>query len=491
MIWEALRGRKQMLIQNFGKGLNTDEDITKIDADELTDCLNVSCDDYPIVRTRNDRVLEDCDAIAVPKGIGQRGTSQMHVLDDAVWKYRTLASTAWTDITTFASTAGSTQASFIEYNIQTASYSVIARANSSLVQNGYWTEGSTFEPFTTSYSDGGTTYTNYPPQSNLMVSHKYRLYGMSFDKRTLWYSELGNPLWYKAANYLDVTEVKGGVQAMAVYQDHVIMWGEHSMHELYGVSAFDHELINISKVIGCVGKYAYTECDGRLYWLDYGGVFMYTGGLPRPVGAKAAKYFKGINWNFRKLITMGNFESKLYISIPYKSTANNKLIVIDTEDIENGYERISIEDNADVQSFVNISDKIYGLHNDGRIWDMHSTQITGKDNSTAISWNIESKPLTDSGLNVNSAIREVWTEHQGTTDATMALKYSTNSHSTTYSTFMASTDFVHSATIVRTQKLCRAGQLQGMNYVKWQFSGTGYKKIYGIQSELITYGNLD
>ena len=502
MLWNNMSRARTLLLQNFGKGLNTDVDPSRIDVEELTDCKNITCDDYPVIRTRNDRVVEDCDALTLPKGIGARGSSQMHAFDNGTWSYRTLASTSWTPITASLTTA-STQVSFHEFNTyglttdnttgSRLKYSICACANSSDRHNGYWSEDSTFEAFTTSYTEPstGSTYTNYPPQSNLLTVHKYRVYGFDKDYRTIRYSELGNPVWFKAANYLDVTEMRGAAQAIVTYADHVIAWGEHSMHELYGESVYNFEFVNVSNTIGCVGKYAYTECNGYLFWLDYNGVYVYTGGKPRLIGEKAKKYLEGINWTYRKLICMGSFDTKLYIALPYKSTANNRLVVIDIGDLESGLELVSIEDDADIQSFVNIADKLYGLNNDGRIWDMCSTYKTGYDNSTAISWSFETQPLSEEALNVNSGVRDVWIEHQGSTNASMTLRYSTNSHSTTFSTFMATTDFTTSSTnIIVDRYLASSTELQGITHVKFQFAGNGYKKIYGLQANILSYGDL-
>jgi len=499
--WNNVSARRQMLVQLFGKGLNTEEP-TKINIDELTDCLNVSCDDYPVIRTRNDRVWQDVDSLTTPRGLGSRGTSQMHALADASWVYRTLASTAWTPIANYVGTTNTVQASFHEFHTYALTtdnttgsrltYTIGAFINSSNYQNGYWSEDSTFGLFTTSYAEpsSGSTYTNYPPQSNIMAVHRYRVYGMDHDLRTLRFSELGNPLWYKAENYLDITEMKGSAQAMCAFSDHIIVWGEHSMHELYGESNFNFELVNVSNTIGCVGPYAWTECDSRLYWVDYNGIYMYTGGKPNLIGVKARKYFNGINWDVRKLIACGSYKEKLYINIPYGTTYNNKIIVIDTRGILEGRDLVTIED-GNIQSFCSIADKLYALHNDGRIWDMRSTQKTGKDNSTAISWSFETKPMTDEGLNVKSAVREVWIEHQGSASTEMTVKYTTNSHSTTYSAFMTTADFTHTSDIRVDRKICAYNQLQGIRYVKWQFKGTGHKKILGLHAELMTYGNQD
>lgn len=508
MIWNNLYKAKQITLQNFGKGLNTDEDQTKIDPEELTDCVNVTCDDYPIIRTRNDRVLENAEPTTNPLGIGSRGsgsTALMMAWDNNSWRYRDLATSSWNIIaSSTAALSGFNQVTFHEfrtYSLTTAAstgdritYTLATVSNSSNTQNAYWDGASTFSFLTTSYTEpsSGSTYTNYPPQSNLLAVHKYRVYGFDHDLRTLRYSELGNPLWYKAGNYLDITEMRGQAKAITAYADHIIVWGENSMHELYGESPFNFELINISNDVGCIGKLAHTECKGRLYWMCDKGFYMYTGGIPRQFGMKAKKYFDEINWDVSKIIAMGTYGNKIYTAVPIKpSTTNNKLIVIDIEKMDYGLELVTIEDVSFLRAFSNIDKTLYGIHGDGRIWDMCSTYKTGFDNSTAISWSFETSPLTDEQIQTLSAISEIWVEHQGSTSAGLYLKYSTNSHSTTFSTFMATSDFTtNSTSILRDSLQCSSTELQDFSYVKFQFSGTGYKKLYGMYARVLTFGDI-
>jgi len=286
--------------------------------------------------------------------------------------------------------------------------------------------------------------------------------------------------------------MKGTAKAITSFADHVIVWGEESMHELYGESNFNFELINVSNSIGCVSKYAFCECKSRLYWLSNNGFYMYTGGIPREIGTKVKKYFNQINWDVKHLICMSVFGSKLYTAVPIKpSTLNNIMIVIDVKRIDYGLELVTIENDANIDSFVNIDKILYGLNKDGRIWNMCSTYKTGYDNSTAISWSFETPSLTDENINTKSAISEIWVEHQGTTNAGLYLKYTTNSHSTTFSTFMATSDFTtNSTSILRDNMQASSTELQDFNYVKWQFSGTGYKKIYGLYARVCSYGDI-
>jgi hypothetical protein len=120
---------------------------------------------------------------------------------------------------------------------------------------------------------------------------------------------------------------------------------------------------------------------------------------------------------------------------------------------------------------------------------MHTTGKTGLDNSTAINWSMETRPLTDE-LYLESAVRDIWLQHSGTTNATMTFGYTTNTDSTTFTQMAASSDFWHSSHISRKRLLPTSTQLQGMQFMKFQIKGTGHKKISGMQLNLITWGDI-
>jgi hypothetical protein len=67
------------------------------------------------------------------------------------------------------------------------------------------------------------------------------------------------------------------------------------MHELYGTSANDFILVDVSNEIGCIDNKAHVECNGQLYWLDYTGIYLYTGGIPVKVSHNVTKYIENIN----------------------------------------------------------------------------------------------------------------------------------------------------------------------------------------------------
>lgn len=468
-----------MLSVAFGKGINSYNDPLDIANDELTDSLNMCSDDFPIARVRNDRVICPLPATTgTIKGIGSRGNNQLHILDGNTWKYAGSTAAAWTELTTAIITNG--PAAFVEFNTQSTKFTVCAFSTGD-VYNGYW-DGTAYSTFADTNA----------PRSNLYTAHRYRMYGVDSDGRTLRYTAQGTITdWTLAgdAGYIDITNAVGKVTAIITYADHPILWTDNSMHELYGTGPDNYELVTISYKIGCVSRFAYCECDGKLFWMDYNGIYVYTGGLPSQIAYKASGILNGINWDYRHLITAGSVGDKAYFAIPYKSTANNRIIVVDViEGKGQATHTVNLE-NGNWIGFTNNNEELFGIEYNGRIYNMHSTLMTGLDNSTAITWSMETRPIADE-LVVESAVKDIWIQHSGTTTATMELGYTTDSNSTTYTQIAASSDFVHTDFAIRKQLYPTSTQLQGMPFMKFQIKGTGQKKVSGLQINIISYGGL-
>ena len=464
-----------------GQGINKYRaNELELNNEELTDSLNMAADAYPAIRTRNDRVLDTLpQSTKAIYGMGKRYGSYLHVLENNTWKYGTPGGGAWTEVTTEI-TAPHTPV-FIEFNTQTQRVTVMAYS-SGTVYNSYW-DGTSYSTFADVNS----------PRSNLYTAHRYRLYGVDNDGRTLRYTAQGDWTdWTTAddAGYIDITEVQGPITAITTFADHPILWSANSMHELYGTGPDNFELVNISYVVGCVSRLAYTEVAGKLFWMDFTGVYMYTGGMPRKIAEKANGLIEKINWDVKHLIRAGGFDDKIYFAIPFEtSTTINRLLVVDLTDDRRAPYVVNMEDGS-WNSLVQMEDKLYGLDSTGRVWNVHSTSITGYDNSTAISWYFETKPFTDE-LNNESAVRDMWVRHQsGTTNATMQLAYTTNNNSTTFTVIGATSDFPAVTYETRKQIMPSPTDLQGMGYMKFRYSGTGHKRISGTKINLITYGEV-
>jgi hypothetical protein len=461
-MWNV-RYKSKQVISQFGQGVNTFLPAFEIGESELADASNVCSDNSPAIETRNDRSVLTLSLSSNQNALGQRDNSYLHVLDGPEWKCALPTSTAWTTLSTSITNG---KGCFNEFNTEVARYTILA---------------TTGQPYA---YDGTTTLvslTSDAPKSNLYTVHSYRMYAIGEDGRTIKHSALGSITdWVTAldAGSIQLTNAKGGASAITTFANHVIVWTDNSMHELYGFEPNDYELIDISNDIGCVNRLSVQEVKGKLYWLDYSGIYQYTGGQPTKISQKAQKWIDGINWTYKNLISMGSHGSKLYIGIPYQSTSINKIIVFDTE------KNTWFADDGSFVNFMNVSDTLYGQNSDGRIWDMESTGVTGSDNSTAIPWSFETKAFQDGSIQGNKTLHDLWLVYKGSTNATLDIGYTTSLDSITFTDLVSSTDLTFDGNGQKYNKMVPLSALQNVDWYRLKFEGIGHVRVNYLQKNL-------
>jgi hypothetical protein len=453
--WNGLKFRKRSYINTFGKGVNTYVTPFEVSDGEITDEINMCSDDLPAIRVRNDRVFYSSQ-LTTPNGIGKRNNSQLHVVDGNTWKYWSTATNNFVDLSTALS---NTSAKILDYARGTNRYTIVWNSS----QAKYW--------------DGTSTALNFAstdlPYTKLFTVHKGRIYGLSDNDITYNALQLIDD-WTSVndAGSIDVTRSVGVGTAITTFADHVIVWSENSMHELFGTGPYNYELKDITNDVGCVNDRTVIEVKGSLFWLDYTGVYQYTGGLPRKVSDKVSKYINGINWTYKSLCASGVKDDKMYLSIPYGSTACNKVLVYDIrKDIWH------IEDGNFI-NFVNISDTLYGQQADGFIQNMDNGLKTGLDNSTAITWQFETKAFNDNTIAGQKTLSEMYMVAEGTSNATKQVLFSTNVNSSTFVSLIASTGLSTEPNVIRT--VLPSTSLQNTNWYRFRVKGTGQVKVHSI-----------
>jgi hypothetical protein len=500
--WNDIEYKNKPQLLRLGRGINSHIDPVMLEADEVQDSMNLCGDDYPIARTRNDRVLTTLPVIPNSSlgsafGLGIRSTESLSRLLVVDSSGRLLYGSPTTAIAwTMASSTATIKArlTFVDFNTQTEKHTVIADASTS--PNHYW-DGTDLLPFADTHA----------PNSMLITSHKYRLYGIDEDGRTLRYTAQGDLTdWTPGTNdagWIDITAIDGKATAITTFADHVIVWSNNSMHELYGSNPINFDLINISYNVGCVSARAFTECKGRLFWLDYSGIYLYTGGMPRMFGHKAKKYIEGINWDYKDLICAGTHEEKMYFAIPYtshgstaESTKITRMIVIDMQEGKGNVHTINTE-SGNFLDFVTLNEKTYGLRNDGVIQNMHSTHRTGYDEDrtttngstarTIIPWYFETKLFSGEQDN-RIALRDLFITHRGTGE--FLFLYYTSEYPGNYTTFMDISAFTNSTQQSRHRAMAGLSQLQDNYHMSFEIHGQGYKEIKAVQLNIISYGDV-
>ena len=130
------------------------------------------------------------------------------------------------------------------------------------------------------------------------------------------------------AGTIDVTYAMGNITAITEYNDHVIVFTEFSMHELYGDGPDTYDLINVEGRVKVVYRtipwlYATNACIG------YGmtGVYEYGGGSIKKISNAVKAYIDSISDGYKSISAAGAWNEYLYLSIAANgATENNTLL---------------------------------------------------------------------------------------------------------------------------------------------------------------------
>lgn len=458
--WSPTKYKTKSVQHQFGKGLNSFLSPFEIDDNELTDVLNMNSDEFPSIKTREGRSnYGNAFSSTNLFGMGQRNNENIHVVDNETWKYWHEPSATFSNVSTELNGG---EAKFVEFAISTSLHTLLMNG----VDKLDW-DGATLKSMSTNC-----------PQSNLITTHKNRVY-VAFEK-VLSFSALSKTTDWTTINdsgKITVANAKGDIQALKEYADHVILWTPYGMHELYGTQPNDFVLQDVSNEIGCISDKSVAEVKGRLYWLDYEGLYMYTGGIPQKVSNKVDEWIKDIKLSLKSKICAGVHGDKYYLSIPTGATAitNNKLLVYDTSKFT-----WFIED-SDIINFVTVGNVLYGLRATGQMVNM----IDGiDDGGSPIEWSFTTKPFNENSIESKKAFHSMDFVYKGSTDSTLNISYSTSVDSTTFNTIATTTDFKMTGSEENIRIFTGMDKLQNVDWYRLKLNGTGPMTIHYIQKNL-------
>ncbi len=458
-LWKKVEKKSKPVVNNYAAGLNLSAPSLAVEDNELIDSYNMCSDDMPAIRTRNDRETYISTGLSNLNGMGKRNDEQLHVVEGNTWKY--WGGTSWTNLTT---TLSDTEARFTEYNRQADKLTVMWNST----QAKMW--------------DGASTVTNFTstavPRTRYVVAHQLRLFAL--EGNVLNYSAGMLPddwTTIEASGYVVMVNAQGNGKGITSYGDHVIVFFENSIHELHGGAPENFTPVDITLATGCVSDKTIAEVKGKLLFLAKDGVHIYAGSVPRKVSRKVDRLIEGINWDYEDLCCAGVKHDKYYLSIPYQSTSLNKVLVYDiTKDTWH-------TESGGFKFFTNINKKLYGA-TDSAIVDMATTGKTGYDDTTAIDWHFETKPYNDMSVASKHTVNQIFTLTEGCTDATMKIDYSTNVHSTAFSSLVSST--LMTVEPSRTKTYLHTNVLQDVENYRLKFSGSGHAKVHLLQKNMRT-----
>jgi hypothetical protein len=420
-----------------------------IKSGELTYARNLDCHKSPtVLSVRPGRALY-ASAIATPNAAGVRDNANLHVQDGTVWKRWDGA--AWQTVA-----SGLTNATGKILDFKGAS------STSTILLNG-----------TDKKAWDGTTVTNLTnaPASKLCVAHKYRLY-FAIDN-AIQASDLSDFTTYPANCIIPVTKAKGPLIGIASFGDHVIAFADRSYHKLYGIEPYDWDIID--KDTGCLSDRCIISAKSFLWWLGpEGAAYKYGGGDPADIGsALSNEYLKNVNYAYRHLCCAGFLGNSIFWSIPHGSSTVNNLVLEYRIDLNRWYVH-----TGNISQFVKIGNVLYGIGNDGKIWDLANGL---SDDGAAISWSGITKPFHDMSVNSKKTVKVLYLVVSLPAGSTFTLS---GSKKEVGDNFSAIKTLTASADMQDLQILIPTNALQLANWYRLKFEGTGPCDIYYLYKEV-------
>jgi hypothetical protein len=340
--------------------------MTMISDDELSDASNISWKNAPALSCRPSR--ETLYTLTTPKSLTSAGTKLAWV-DGTNFKYDN--STEGTVTASMKSYADLNQKLFIFPD--TVSYDYLTDTFATMVAAS---------PAETD-PDVSPAPTVEIPAIVYACTHNNRIFGVF--NSTIVACALGNGLSWQffyppdAQNSyaIDWDTEGGSFTGIVSYQNHVILFKQNYMYELYNVNP-PYNIQRVNKV-GCIGNNAIVEVGLVLYFVGAQYIYSYSGGLPRPIS-------EVLNVTYTDAV-LGADDRFLYANL--KTGASTwTMFVYDT--LTGAWAQ---EDTIQMLQMTKLGGKCIGLASDGKIVKANSGTESG------IAWSFTTKPFTADAFN--------------------------------------------------------------------------------------------
>lgn len=449
--WGKVSFKTKTVINSLGDGINTFVPPIDIAESEWSYGRNCSGRNYPALSVRAGR-KHTFSQISSPYILGQRNNQYPHIQDGTTWK-RWDGSTWQTVQTGLAAGTGK----FVDFKTGTSLFTILA--------NG-----------TDKYSWDGSTVTNLTnmPSSKLITVFKGRVYILN--GKTLYFSALNKINDWTTINdagQIDITRAKGDGTAICTFGNHVVVFTEFSMHELYGTSPSSYTLTDVDGAKGCISDNSIVELNGVLYWMYSDGIYAYTGGQPVKISDYVNGYINLMNLAQKsKIVGWGNNYS-VFWSIPYNGSNDNNITIEFNTKLKKWY----IHDYAIIDSTI-IADKAYGLDSSGWIWDMENGE---DDNGTPISWEIIGKVCNDGAISQKKVVSNLWITLDLPVRSSLSV-YTSNSFDN--DDFKLLKVFNSNPNEQNVRAILPITMLQNIDFYRIKFVGKGQCKIHFLEKDI-------
>ena len=244
------------------------------------------------------------------------------------------------------------------------------------------------------------------PESHFLTVHRNRLFAANKFKNEVYFSALRDiEDWTSIDDAGSITiESQGGenISALATYNNHVLLFKNNALYELYGSGPEDFLFQTVSNSIGCISHKTVKEVDGLLFFLGERGVFMYRGGmLPRLISDPAVDGFmERMDLSRKEDACAGVYRKRYFLSLPIDED-DNVLLVYDADN-----RSWHVEDNINITHFTNYKDILIGMEEDLTVFSLVPAEFFITD-ETEIDWYGITKKIEFEGFSASQDVRSM------------------------------------------------------------------------------------
>lgn len=482
--WRPMSGQNIKKNIMFDGGINDVSAALNLKDNQIIDCENVDTRFYPAITVRPPRTFRNFTQSTAVRAYGI-AEDRYHLLADS--SSLTVIDTAATSAALVVSTSlhTSVHGNFAELFTGTTNFIVFANSTDKMY----------FQTYPSLSTASVISDTNFPAGGRIIASFKGRIYVLK--GKVLSFCALNNPTDWTTANdagSIVVTGMAGDGTGLVEYNDNLILFSARSMHILYGSAPGTYQIVDIETEIGCYYQSAITKCQGKLYWVNFDGIYEYAGAtavrISGPVKYYVDRFYPPDTSNDTIMVSYNSGASGKYVyfSVLYHPflTYINAILKYDTVlkiwHMDDAMGLRHLKTVKGLLSGIDASNRMYTIRDEST--SVHDT--TGNTTTlTPIQWNFVTKPFIDGAigeLKTLSAMSVIAGISTSCTDFTIA--YSTRVEGTTY-TVLFTTNAGSSNWLSQMRRIqVPIDKLQNVPWYKLKFSGSGPVTINFLEKNL-------
>jgi hypothetical protein len=327
-----------------------------------------------------------------------------------------------------------------------------------------------------------TTLSNARPNSAFIATYMNRFFMAGPNDNLLWYSGLRDAADWSTTNKYTGTgkitvETQDGEKPTGLtgFNNHVLLFKKYTMHKLFGEDSTNFNMTQPYGV-GCISDRTIVPTRESLFWLGPDGFYDYMGGAaPIKISDPVKHYINSINMAYAHHCVAGTDGRFVYLSLVTGSATTPNVTL-----------KYDLQTRAWwVESYVATAyhldgTTLYYATVDGRIMRMGGAN----DNSTPITWSIETKPFSEGDETVRKTINRIWIIADIDPSSSLNIDYAGGTEGVTWINAHTQTNGSGQIQSIKIPVIVRTPE----TWYRLKLYGTGKVKIHRIIKEITGRG---